>query len=265
MPYVVVVALAGCSADATGVHVTAHLGTLQYDELRFGLTSAGGGGDGGAGTTLVDPSTIGRRVGPFRAGGDQDVVILLRDEAAGQTVVCDVAALAGGAATAHGQAAVVVQSHQIRDVDVFIQGAPADGSAGGGTGANGDRCNVASDCVSTRCVDGFCCESACDATCSTCRSAGEEGLCRHVAAGAPDPRGICMDSGAASCNTNGLCDVSGRCALYPLDTVCVPSRCLDDQTMSSASTCNGNGACGGGGAQIECPDPPQQCSNGACL
>ena len=78
--------LSACGGSPTGVHVTAHVASLSYDELRFGLavvpitntplTPA---------ETLVDPASTGRYA-DLTQGGNQDVVIYLRDDLDGQVV-----------------------------------------------------------------------------------------------------------------------------------------------------------------------------------
>src|SRR5690348_11822154 len=55
---VIASALAGCGRSDTGVHVHARLGALEYDELQFRVTVAGG-------DVIVDPTTNGRYQGPF--------------------------------------------------------------------------------------------------------------------------------------------------------------------------------------------------------
>jgi hypothetical protein len=145
-------------------------------------------------------------------------------------------------------------------------GADSRGADGGsaGTGANGVRCTGASTCASLHCVDGVCCESACGTACSSCAIAGQEGRCRAVAARAPDPHGLCVDSGAASCGTNGLCDGAGACARYPFGTICAPAVCADALDRFSTGICSGVGACTGIG-RVACPAPARSCVAGSCL
>ena len=144
-------------------------------------------------------------------------------------------------------------------------GADSRGADGGnpGTGANGVRCSAAAACASLHCVDGVCCESACGAACSSCALAKQEGRCRAVAARAPDPHGLCVDTGAAGCGSNGLCDGAGACSRYPLGTTCTPS-CADAQNRFAAGLCTGAGACAGVG-RVACPAPARSCVAGSCL
>lgn len=155
----------GCGEEATGVHVTAHLASVDYDELRFGVTSED------AAATFVDPATRGRYMGPFSAG-DQDVVIYLADDLAGQIVRCQVTALAAGAIRASGNVDVTLARAEIKDVEVFMAAPattpptttpPPGGSSGPGggddQGDNSDLCKGPDKpkCTGgTKCVLGLC-------------------------------------------------------------------------------------------------------------
>src|SRR3954464_6768160 len=110
---------AGCKQDQTGLHVHVHLGSISYDELRFGVLEIGGGDNNSAPMLLVDPQDIGRKVG-LSSGRDQDVVILLDDNVDGKAILCDVAALSEGSPAGNGDGTVQAHAHQIRDVDVYI-------------------------------------------------------------------------------------------------------------------------------------------------
>jgi hypothetical protein len=165
-------ALAGCGQSDTAVHVRAHLGTLAYDELQFGLTVAGG-------QVVVDPMTNGLYQGPFPPG-DQDVLIYLRDDLAGSQLHCEATALRAGTAVATGASDVTVVRDEMKDVEIFMAD-PGSGGGGGSTGTSGDTgcgpggkmviptgaCNGAGMCDSpakikcqedTTCVAGVCTE-----------------------------------------------------------------------------------------------------------
>ncbi|MBM4394027.1 MAG: hypothetical protein FJ090_23110, partial [Deltaproteobacteria bacterium] len=80
----------------------------------------------------------------------------------------------------------------------------------------GAACTSLATCKSGFCVDGVCCESACDSTCLACSRAatgGSDGTCADVQANL-DPRGDCADDGAPACGLNGLCDGAGACDRY---------------------------------------------------
>ena len=272
---------AGCGQSATGVEIAVHLGQLEYDELRFQLTqSAPGTTNSDVPQTLVDPATNGRYVGPFRAG-DQSVIVYVPDELDGVAVHCAASALRAGVVVGSGVGDVMIARGRIKQVDIVMAsavepmpatgaggaaGAPATGAGGSGGSsvatANGGACNIGAECVSGHCADGVCCESDCQMACRSCALPESKGLCRPVALGAPDPRGMCADKGPASCQTNGLCDVAGRCAEYAAGTLCAPAGCSNRDEAVQARMCDGAGKCGPE-VKMKCP-PPSQCISGVC-
>ena len=137
LAYVAVTAwlFAGCKQDSTGVHVHVHLGSLSYDELRFGVLEAGEGDDSSVPLLLIDPEGAGRKAG-LSGGRDQDVVILLKDDVDGHEILCDVAALVAGVPVGHGDGIVQGMAHHIRDVDVYITGGPTDDASAPGDAAS---------------------------------------------------------------------------------------------------------------------------------
>ena len=136
------------------------------------------------------------------------------------------------------------------DVDTGTGGiagsADADDDTGTGgaspPGKPGEPCAQPTDCGSSFCVDGVCCEAACGGACQSCKLSGKVGTCSAVPAGASDPRGICVDQGAATCGTNGRCDGSGACRSYANGTRCSAATCVGDQ-LTTEGTCNAHGAC----------------------
>lgn len=111
----------------------------------------------------------------------------------------------------------------------------------------GAPCTSDSDCTSGYCVEGVCCNTACDDLCSSCRGArkdkGSDGTCGPVAEGKNPRKAPCTRQSAATCGNTGVCDGQGACALYPSGTECTPARCVDDTTEASAEYCDGNGTC----------------------
>ena len=102
--------------------------------------------------------------------------------------------------------------------------------------ANGARCTTAGECASQRCVDGFCCNDACQLPCQACDVAGHAGSCWPIANGTPyGGRPACGGAGdcAGFCNNVG----SGQC-FYPGST----KSCACPGGISSG-TCNGLGQC----------------------
>jgi hypothetical protein len=111
--------------------------------------------------------------------------------------------------------------------------------------AQGKRCLGNSDCGSGFCVDGVCCNTACDGACEACSSskkgAGPDGVCGAIQANT-DPDNECDDEGAASCGQNGSCNGAGACALYGAGTNCAAASCAGT-TLTPARTCDGQGTC----------------------
>jgi len=129
-----------------------------------------------------------------------------------------------------------------------------------GAKPKGAVCTKDDDCEGKHCHDGVCCESSCQGACVSCNLVGHEGTCWPIAAGLADPRGVCKDSGAASCGQTGSCDGMGNCDKYSRGTVCSPPLCSGDRLLTAA-TCDGQGACSQPDVN-ECP--PYRCINGAC-
>ncbi len=125
----------------------------------------------------------------------------------------------------------------------------------------GATCGGASECASNFCVDGVCCESACNGTCQYCALPTSPGICSLVAADNPDPRGLCQDKGAAACSTNGKCDGTGSCEKYAQGTVCANETCTSG-VYTGPSTCNTTGQCVAPDAR---PCAPFVCNGTQCF
>jgi hypothetical protein len=71
---------------------------------------------------------------------------------------------------------------------------------------NGAACTTSSECTSTSCVDGVCCNTACAGTCQACsavkKGSGIDGTCGNIA-NLTDPDNEC--TGAQTCNGSGAC------------------------------------------------------------
>src|SRR6266545_2284862 len=123
---------------------------------------------------------------------------------------------------------------------------------------NGEICYIDTDCGSGHCVEGFCCDTACDEVCHTCSTL--VGTCTLVDVD-KDPRDQCPDEGSGSCKRTGACDGTGACALYAQGTVCQMSGCTGS-SLTSAGRCDGAGNCMGAASQ-SCA--PFKCGdNGQC-
>jgi PKD repeat protein len=93
--------------------------------------------------------------------------------------------------------------------------------------AQGEACSLDAACISDHCVDGFCCESACDGACEACDFAQNEGSCLPIA-DSEDPEDECAGIGLCG----GVCDGQRACRFTPDTVKCAP-----------CTSCDGAGAC----------------------
>jgi hypothetical protein len=121
-------------------------------------------------------------------------------------------------------------------------------------------------CQSGFCVDGFCCNSACNTQCQACSNAltgGANGTCTSVNAGTVDPSGTCATQGPTSCGTDGLCAAGGACQDYASGTVCVAASCsMATNMQTTQGVCSGGGMCTGS-TTTSCA--PYVCGGTSCL
>ena len=133
---------------------------------------------------------------------------------------------------------------QCQDDSQCFGGQHCQGGSCRGDGLSGaGQCKAGSDCISGHCIDGVCCDTACSGPCVSCALPGRLGACSPIPAGAPDPRGLCLDQGAPSCGHNGTCDGAGGCSLYAAGVICAATPSCSGTTWSSPGTCSGTGAC----------------------
>jgi hypothetical protein len=123
----------------------------------------------------------------------------------------------------------------------------------------GRGCTSNAACASGLCVDGFCCNSACQGSCQACDAPGKEGSCTLVPLG-QDPDDECAMQPAASCGLDGTCDGQGNCARYPAGAECIPGSCSAGVERASGA-CNGTGTCMMGATQ-SCPSGV--CNGASC-
>lgn len=116
--------------------------------------------------------------------------------------------------------------------------------------ANGLPCETGSSCSSGFCVDGVCCNTACDGNCQACTAArkesGSDGTCGNAKKGT-DPHNSCADQGSASCDQDGTCDGQGNCAVYAKGAACGDTKC---QANGSEGFEQANGWCDGSGTCV---------------
>jgi hypothetical protein len=96
----------------------------------------------------------------------------------------------------------------------------------------GEACAESAECPGTYCIEGVCCDSACDTTCTTCllaRGATKDGTCSPMT-GAEDP-GSCDASGGCkdapcACSAAGQCASANGVACTDSST-CASGHCID--------------------------------------
>jgi hypothetical protein len=124
----------------------------------------------------------------------------------------------------------------------------------------GAVCGRDTQCRSTFCRDGRCCQNACAGPCRSCAS--PSGQCQLIRAGA-DPDQECAADAPATCGNDGFCDGMGGCRSYGASTVCSPAACSSDGRVALfESRCNGSRICP---RQTATPcGVGEQCQNARC-
>jgi hypothetical protein len=144
-----------------------------------------------------------------------------------------------------------------------LHGTPPDGVEPGGVGW---PCGTPFECANGLCVDGYCCEEACDPNdptnlCKSCNVPGFEGHCVAAFDGT-DPRQQCATDAPSTCGKDGQCDGTGKCRLYNAGTACQMQSCANG-IENYAAACDGIGHCVTPGPASSCY--PYDCANGqAC-
>ena len=104
---------------------------------------------------------------------------------------------------------------------------------------NGQACAGAGDCAGAICVDGTCCDRACDGQCEACNVTDHLGTCSPVAGDPRNGRAACT---AASTLCGGTCNgLAGATCAYPSAVTLCASSCSGESFLGS--TCDGRGAC----------------------
>ncbi len=116
------------------------------------------------------------------------------------------------------------------------------GAAGhGGTGGGnlGSPCQYHTECSSNFCVNGYCCDSACNGQCEACDVAPNFGICSPVTGPSHDEQNPCVWEEPVC---GGSCDGINRdtCS-YPSGTTVCGTSCTGGQEVQSL--CDGQGHC----------------------
>ncbi|HZL20141.1 MAG TPA: hypothetical protein VFG23_20585, partial [Polyangia bacterium] len=126
---------------------------------------------------------------------------------------------------------------------------------------NGTACQSGSECTSTNCVDGVCCNVACAGQCQACAESGSVGTCVTVK-GAPrgTVRAPCSGTNASCVGSCG--DTSATQCTYPTSaTTCGSPSCSAGAAVKTP-TCDGAGNCS---TPSSIPCTPFICGATACL
>jgi hypothetical protein len=111
-------------------------------------------------------------------------------------------------------------------------------------------CTVGAQCASGFCVDGVCCDTACDGACQSCAQTGKVGTCSPVKNATDD---TC--AGGTTCDATGACrKVLGQtCAR---SSECASGSCVDGVCCGSAA-CGACQSCARPGAEGTCTIVPK--------
>jgi hypothetical protein len=122
----------------------------------------------------------------------------------------------------------------------------------------GSECSSDGQCHSGYCIEGVCCDSACDSGCQSClaahKASGEDGECGAVEEGS-DPHDACAAASCASESSaipESFCDGAGAC-IDPAEVPCAANEqcvagacialCSSDQDCTNGGTCTTEGIC----------------------
>jgi len=103
-------------------------------------------------------------------------------------------------------------------------------------GPNGAVCGANSECASTFCIDGVCCNNVCNTICKACNIAGSVGTCSNTANG-QDPANECP--GVTNCNGAGACALLANGTACAIGGECSSGNCVDGVCCNAicAGTC----------------------------
>jgi hypothetical protein len=117
------------------------------------------------------------------------------------------------------------------------------GTGGAGTGgapkANGQSCGNNNECMSTRCVEGYCCDGPCTGQCESCATANNRGTCVPVTT----PRTACAGSGTCGGRCDGTAANRASCVYPSSTTSCGAAATCTNNMARTEPLCNGSGTC----------------------
>jgi len=113
--------------------------------------------------------------------------------------------------------------------------------------ANGQTCGANGDCTSGLCVDGYCCNSNCGASCEACDVTGSLGTCARVTGA---PHGTRTDCGLYACQGS-------------VNTC--PTTCSSDAGCAAGNYCSGTTCVPKEPNGSTCPTGARECASGNCV
>jgi N-acetylneuraminic acid mutarotase len=121
--------------------------------------------------------------------------------------------------------------------------------------SNGVACGATTECKSGFCVDGVCCNAACNGQCEACDLGSAIGTCTAVSGAPHGSRTACAAGTGATCNAQ-KCDGADRTAChFPSIATTCSANASAGGVETHASTCDGSGAC---------TDVPKSCGAFSC-
>jgi hypothetical protein len=157
----------------------------------------------------------------------------------------------------------------VNPCDNGIQDPTEDGvDCGGACPACAPVCGDGMECETGFCVQGICCNEACEGSCHSCRAAdtiGPDGVCLPAKPGT-DPKNSCANAPSEDlCGQTGSCDGAGQCAFAAEGTICAPALCAGPESQSNPSTCDGAGSCEENGESACAPYACDEINDTGCL
>ena len=107
--------------------------------------------------------------------------------------------------------------------------------------AGRDACTAGAQCATGNCVDGVCCDTACDGQCEACDAAGSVGTCTAVTGAPHGSRTACNGTGTCA----GTCDgTRARRVRLPGHGRQLPRGACTMGVAVGPAACDGTGNCG---------------------